>query len=30
MKGFWRSVQFWGVLLFAAAVLCLFLWSVRR
>ena len=25
-----RTVQFWGVILFAVAVLCLFLWSVNR
>ncbi len=30
MKAFWRAVQFWGVLLFAAAVLCIALEFMAR
>ena len=30
MKRIWRYVQFWSVLLFAAAVLCIVIASLQR
>ncbi len=30
MKRFWRYLQFWSVLLFAGAALCLVLWWLRQ